>query len=178
MASMGFDKETVVALMSLVDEQKDKLNEAEYVKMCNAIRDMHRRVDIQPTSSVGPGPTPPLSYTEIQWAMMRVEGLRREIQIREGRSSVVVNSHRQLVVEELTQRAIRGPRGGVRVMSTIEIDRSEDGLIRRGLVQDHSHFEALALVKCREENDRVIRQHRVTLNMARTRLEVLRRVGQ
>jgi hypothetical protein len=114
MASMGFDKETVVALMSLVDEQKDKLNEAEYVKMCNAIRDMHRRVDIQPTSSVGPGPTPPLSYTEIQWAMMRVD----------------------------------------------------DARIRLGLV------------KCREENDRVIRQHRVALNMARTRLEVLRRVGQ
>jgi hypothetical protein len=185
MASMGYDKATVVALMSLVDEQKEKLKEADYVKMCNAIRDLHGHFDIKAASGPRPpspreqAPHPSIAphFTDIQWAEMCVEGLRRSILIGEGRQTVVVNSHRQLVVEELTQLSIRGPRGGVRVMSTTEIHRAEDALIGSGLVQDHTHFEALAMVKSREEKDRFLRQQRVSLNMARTRLEVLRRVG-
>jgi hypothetical protein len=93
----------------------------------------------------------------------------------EARAMTVVNAHRQRVVEEIAGQVVRGPRGGVRHMTTAEIHRAEDGLIESGLVQDHAHFEVLANAKCREARDRFLRQKRAELNDAYIRLEALRR---
>lgn len=38
MASVGFDKDSVTTLMSLVDEHKDDIKEGEYLKLCNLMK--------------------------------------------------------------------------------------------------------------------------------------------
>lgn len=48
MASMNFDNETIQTLMVLVDDNKEELKEADYVKICNAMKFLHDRYQHPP----------------------------------------------------------------------------------------------------------------------------------
>ena len=66
MASMNFDKKTVCDIMSLIDENKDDINEASYIKMCNAMRSLHQLVsqmETTPSSQSYNTTTPPTGQT-------------------------------------------------------------------------------------------------------------------
>lgn len=43
MASMNFDQKTVSDLMSLIDDHKDDIIEADYIKICNVMKFLHQR---------------------------------------------------------------------------------------------------------------------------------------
>lgn len=58
MASMGFSANTVMTLMSLVDEHKEEVTEASYVEMCNALRQLYVRFANPTTPRSHPSPVP------------------------------------------------------------------------------------------------------------------------
>ena len=70
MASMKFDKQTVCEMMSLIDDNKDELNEASYIKMCNAMRALHlvlsKMESQQPSQATGVTTTAPPPSTQHQ----------------------------------------------------------------------------------------------------------------
>jgi len=45
MASMSFDVASVSVLMNLVDDHKDEIKEADYIKICNAMKHLHSTVN-------------------------------------------------------------------------------------------------------------------------------------
>jgi hypothetical protein len=67
MASMGFNESTVQTLMSLVDDHKDDLKEAQYIMVCNALVHLHctqehsqrEWAQAQPPRTFPPAPQPP-----------------------------------------------------------------------------------------------------------------------
>ena len=188
MASMGFDQSTVIEMMSLVDEHRDGLKEVNYVKICNAMRFLHQRFTAPPTPAPTPAPrpvqptpaprpvprptpppTPVRAYRELEWPRMRLETLERS-------AVVVINAHRQKVIEELMQHTLTGPRGGAIVLKKVEIDQYVAQFIEVGLIQHQAEFQRLAVTKANEERDREIHRQRVHLNNERTRLENLHRI--
>ena len=180
MASMGFDKDTLVELMSLVDRHQDDIKEADYVKMCNVMRYLHQKFQEpeRPTHQTSP-PSPQtqssVRYTELQLAELRVQGILTAIRQSQARSPVVLNIHRQKVIGELTEECFRGPRGGMKKLRGVEITNRISLLISSGLIFDEAHFENLAVIKAREDARAHIRRLRVLLNESRTQLEILRR---
>ena len=168
MASMGFDQATIIELMSLVDDNKERMKEANYVKICNAMRYLHNRFTTTPSQPVQ-------QPAELQLAELRVINIRRSIQIMERTTPVVVNAHRQQVIEEVTQQPLRGPRGGVKTLKTSEIHRLVQELISRGLIQDDSHFQDLVLAKAGEQNRSFIRIQRALLFDELNELDILQR---
>ena len=188
MASMGFDQSTVIEMMSLVDEHRDGLKEVNYVKICNAMRFLHQRFTAPPTPAPTPAPrpvqptpaprpvprptpppTPVRAYRELEWPRMRLETLERS-------AVVVINAHRQKVIEELMQHTLTGPRGGAIVLKRVQIDQYVEQFIDVGLIHDQAEFQRLSVMKAKEERDREIHRQRVHLNNERTRLENLHRI--
>ena len=124
MASMRFDQNTVVDMMSLVDDHRDELKEADYVKICNAMRYLHQHFTAPqppppppPQSTPQPAPRPvprpapqpaprpvprPTPLRELEWPRIRLERLERS-------AVVVINAHRQKVIEELMQHTFQLP---------------------------------------------------------------------
>ena len=100
---------------------------------------------------------------------MRLETLERS-------AVVVINAHRQKVIEELMQHTLTGPRGGAIVLKKVEIDQYVAQFIEVGLIQHQAEFQRLAVTKANEERDREIHRQRVHLNNERTRLENLHRI--
>jgi hypothetical protein len=151
MASMGFDQTTVREMMSLVDEHRDELKEADYLKICNALKYLHQRIQTPPTPT--PTPTSPLRspfyqttgpsetdrlLQQIRDLECRVRCMRESIRFRlQPRYVNTVNSHRQSVIEELkpdVRELLRGPRGGAPTMTTAQIKHYTDILIQDGLL--------------------------------------------
>ena len=178
---MGFDQSTVIEMMSLVDEHRDGLKEVNYVKICNAMRFLHQRFTAPPTPAPTPAPRPvqptpaprpvprPTPLRELEWPRIRLERLERS-------AVVVINAHRQKVIEELMQHTLTGPRGGAIVLKKVEIDQYVAQFIEVGLIQHQAEFQRLAVTKANEERDREIHRQRVHLNNERTRLENLHRI--
>ena len=195
MASMGFDQSTVIEMMSLVDEHRDGLKEVNYVKICNAMRYLHQHFTApqpppppppqstpQPAPRPAPRPVPrpapqpaprpvprPTPLRELEWPRIRLERLERS-------AVVVINAHRQKVIEELMQHTLTGPRGGAIVLKRVQIDQYVEQFIDVGLIHDQAEFQRLSVMKAKEERDREIHRQRVHLNNERTRLENLHRI--
>ena len=195
MASMGFDKKTLIDLMSLVDDHKDDMNEATYVKMCNVMRTLnqvqcamdatHQRAAPPPTHPrAAPPPTPPIHprahftvFTRFQVADRRVELLRREVALAQVHinNPRVLNCHRQAVIEELTQQSFKGPRGGLKFLTNSDIQQHVQDLITRGLIVDQHDFVLKCLEKSAEHAMSHLRRQKVLLNHAITSLDIIRR---
>jgi hypothetical protein len=174
---MSFDKDTIVEMMTLIDIHQDDVKEAEYVKMCNAIRYLYQGFKDKPipTSRASPPPsTQSVRFTELQLAQFRVEGINTAIRQSEVRTPDILNIHRQKVIEELTQESFRGPRGGIKILRRVDINRKVPLLISSGLIINEDHFEELSMVKAREDAASYIRRLRVLLNESVTQLENLR----
>ena len=45
MASMSFDNNTVFAMMMLLDNNKDDVKESDYIKICNALKFLHNKLN-------------------------------------------------------------------------------------------------------------------------------------
>lgn len=201
MAFMGFDRDTLIDLMSIVDDNKTNINEAKYVKMCNALRALNQMLlDQQQKSSrrtapppnpnpSPPSPPPPLPEPIPEAQRLPVRdglfdtGVRRNglilrrpyipdtnlspgslehsILVLEGEVKLaaveannnkrrILNSHRQLVIEELTQQKFEKPNGGTKSLKSIEIQQHVDDMITNGLIVDMNDFKQKSIEKAAE----------------------------
>ena len=197
MASMQYDDNTLRNLMTLLDEHKGDVTEGEYIEMCNLLKDvhqigraaMHQQVPprVPPQIPRVPPQFPPGTTrgdidritipSEFDIANRRVECLRREVGLAQVHinNPRVLNSHRQAVIEDLTQQSFRGPRGGLKMLTNSEIEQHVQDLITRELIVDQRDFVMKCLEKASDQAMCYLRRQRVLLHEARTRLEILRR---
>ena len=87
MAAMNFDQKTVSDLMSLIDDHKDDVNEADYIKICNAMKYLHQRTT-QPQPQPQPQPQeffPTLQRTDFPPSQNRLDLLALQNRVRELR---------------------------------------------------------------------------------------------
>lgn len=54
MASIPYTTYDVQAIMALVDDNKDTINDGEYIRMCNALKDLHNKCVDPPTIVLQP----------------------------------------------------------------------------------------------------------------------------
>lgn len=196
MASMGFDQDTLTDLMSMIDDNKTHINEAKYVKMCNAMRILNQvLLDQQNSQHTAPPPNPPsppppplpepipealrlpvrdglidtgirrngliLRRPYIPVQNLSPDSLERYIQVLEGEVKLaeveannnkrrILNSHRQLVIEELTQQKFENSNGGSKSLKSIEIQQHVDDMITSGLILDMNDFKQKSIKKAAE----------------------------
>jgi len=169
---MGFDQTTVVEMMSLVDEHRDELKEAEYVKICNAMRYLHQRTQAAPRQAPTPAPqaapqmpahmrspfyyrVPLTEHEQVQRDIdtfeQRVRSIESSIRMNQPTNVRTVNLHRQLVIVELMPDVARY-RGSLLVkMKTEEIRRHTQTLIDRGIITSAQDMKNRADRKKRED---------------------------
>jgi len=198
MASMRFDRSTVVEMMSLVDEHRDELKEADYVKICNAMRYLHQRT--QETPRTPPTPTPQAApqmpahmqspfyrghmtdheylQRDIHFVEQRIHS--KEYSIRMNQSTLIrtVNLHRQQVIVELMPDVARYRGRSLVKMKTDEIRRHTQTLIDSRLITSLRDMKTRADQKkcedCQSRIDRLeqdIRELQGTLEELRERLQ-------
>jgi len=74
---MGFNRDTVVSMMSIIDEHKDDTTEACYIEMCNALKHLHSQCKPrEDTQSHYPPQSNQHPYSQIQ---IQVDRLDRQI---------------------------------------------------------------------------------------------------
>ena len=131
MTSLGFNRDTIIKLMSMIDDSKYDVSESEYIKMCNAMKYLHSNTPIidsymtpplttlplTPTPTPTPTPTtlpltPPSQSTE-RYNRILCDRLQDQINIQLTRIERLkseletfrhlrtVNKHYQEVIEEL-----------------------------------------------------------------------------
>lgn len=115
--------------------------------------------------------------SEFDIANRRVDILRREVELAQVHinNPRVLNSHRQAVIEDLTQQHFRGPRGGLKMLTNSEIEQHVQDLITRELIVDQHDFVMKCLEKASDQAMCYLRRQRVLLHEALTTLEILRR---
>jgi polyhydroxyalkanoate synthesis regulator phasin len=169
MARIGFDKNTVRDLMSIVDEGKETISEMEYVRICNAMKFLHERTT-QPVPTISE--SHPLSLAVSRWER-RVRKLERYIEYSKPVHNNVKNVHRQHAIEEILPHIIlewRGPRNGIIKMKNSDIKKYFDYIINEGLIDIQKFKEKCynnMIIEC--ENN--IRSLTLDLDVARSRLE-------
>lgn len=189
MASIGFDKFSVCDIQSLIDEHRDGFKEADYLKICNAMKYLYEHApnDPQTNQSVDDSDSDSDSIydaetesdsdsgsdSENQNVQRRYELETLHSQIinyqniiwnAEERPRPVCNSHRQQVIEDLLQLNFRGPRGGKQTLTRSVIKQIIPLLVQRGLLLNSTHLEMLALAKRDALIQQEITRHRASIN--------------
>ena len=183
MTSMGFNRETIIKLMAMIDDGKNDVTESDYIRMCNAMKYLHSNTPaIEPTPPEQPPPiTPPSSPTlqsttvrynrelcdrlqdQINIQLRRVERLKNEME--SFRHLRTVNKHYQQVIEELLpETKIRGPRGGMKQMSSHDIKKYTETLLRRNLLSSKNAIKYKAELKKQREKDNIMQNIKHHIN--------------
>jgi len=90
MASMGFHLNTIIAMMSIIDEHKDDTNEATYVEMCNALKHLHTQCKSHEYSTQ-PQQQPQQQQQQQPYAHIQLQLSRLDRQIEYLQSLIVSN---------------------------------------------------------------------------------------
>ena len=165
-----------------------KLNDVHLCALIRRAAAMHQQVPTRVPPQIPrvppqfpPGPRGDIDRitipSEFEIANRRVDSLRREVGLAQVHinNPRILNSHRQAVIEDLTQQSFRGPRGGLKMLTNNEIEQHVQHLITRELIVDQHDFVLKCLEKASDQAMCHLRRQRVLLHEARTTLEILRR---
>lgn len=185
MTSLGFNRETIIKLMSMIDDGKYDVTESDYIRMCNAMKYLHSNtpsIESSPHQQEQQQPpiTPPSSPTpqsterynrelcdrlqdQINIQLRRVERLKNDME--SFRHLRTVNKHYQQVIEELLPESkIRGPRGGMKQMSSQDIKKYTETLLRRNLLSSKNAIKYKAELKKQREKDNIMQNIKYHIN--------------
>ena len=180
MTSLGFNRDTIIKLMSMIDDSKYDVSESEYIKMCNAMKYLHSNTPIIDSYMTPPLTTlpltPPTQSTErynrilcdrlqdqINIQLTRIERLKSELET--FRHLRTVNKHYQEVIEELLpDTKVRGPRGGMVQMTSQEIKGHIEMLLRRNLLTSKNDIKYKAESKKQREKENIMQNIKYHIN--------------
>jgi len=158
MASMGYDRDTLSLMLSIAEERMETdLSESDYLKICNALKDLNNRMPSTTTSGtnqpvvrrITPVRISSGEYVEVEDAMRTIAALdRRRSELLDEMWSLsasrltITMLDKQNVIEGLVPEAIcRGPRGGIKNMSKNTIESWNTYIVANGILTSKREFE-------------------------------------
>ena len=170
MTSIGFNRSSINDLMSIVDDNKESINEMQYIRICNAVKFLHDKtyepIEIKIWSSH------PLSLTVNRWER-KVRKIERYIEYAKPMNNSVKNIHRQKIIEEIYPNILidwRGVRNGVIKMKQWDITKFVDKMIHEHVIDIH-RFKERCYQFMIEECDNNVRLLSIDLEVAKNKLE-------
>jgi hypothetical protein len=160
MASMGFNIQTVVEMMAVIDEHRDSIKEADYVKFCNALKHLHG--EVQESASTTPRyvsavqqPIQELFY-QLHKTEDEIRHLKRTYDLYAPTYVRLLNAHKQMVIVELLgKEVVTGPRGGTTILKKRDIVFYITYLRNIGLIENELDFNMRADQKKIEECNKI-----------------------
>ena len=149
---MGFNKQTLQEIMSIIDDSKEHVKEADYLKMCNAIQFFHKNCPMFLND------TNTIQYKKL----IREKNLiKDQLSILNSKSKIqskkqrILNCHKQQVIENILEFSSVGPRAGYVRMSTKDISKYEKQIIEES-ISTLSELNDKYLSTCVSDNEKLL----------------------